>query len=138
MIGNENITKRKNSSQSCFRRIEKACLVLPSKEYQCVRYETLKADKYGYIKVEKNLYSTSPRFALNKVLVRISYNTIDVLTDDHDLVVSHPPLYAQYRKSIKWQPYLNLMAKRPMALKYTSFMSNSLLNGKATLIRVHS
>jgi len=98
-----------------------ACLLLPSKEYQCVRYETLKADKYGYIKVEKNFYSTSPRYALNKVLIRISFNTIEILTEEHELVVSHPRLYGQYRKSIKWQPYLNLMAKRPMALKYTSF-----------------
>jgi len=98
-----------------------AFLVLPSKEYQCVRYETVKADKYGYIKVEKNFYSTSPRYALNKVLIRISFNTIEILTEEHELVVSHPRLYGQYRKSIKWQPYLNLMAKRPMALKYTSF-----------------
>ena len=104
-----------------FEEDQKACLVLPSKEYQCVRYETVKADKYGYIKVEKNLYSTSPRYALSKVLVRISYNTIEILTDDNQLVVSHSRLYGQYRKSMKWQPYLNLMAKRPLALKYTSF-----------------
>ncbi|CAM5359630.1 MULTISPECIES: IS21 family transposase [Niallia] len=104
-----------------FEEDRKAFLVLPSKEYQCIRYETVKADKYGYIKVEKNLYSTSPRYALNKVLIRISYNSIDILTDDYQLVVSHPRLYGQYRKSINWQPYLNLMAKRPMALKYTSF-----------------
>lgn len=99
----------------------KANLVLPGKEYQCVRYETVKADKYGYIRVEKNLYSTSPRYALKKVLVRISYNTIDVLSDDHQLVVRHSRLYGQYRKSMKWQPYLTLMAKRPTALKYTTF-----------------
>lgn len=104
-----------------FEEDQKASLILPSREYQCVRYETVKADKYGYIKVEKNLYSTSPRFALNKVLVKISYNKIDILTDDHQLVVSHSRLYGQYRKSMKWQPYLNLMAKRPLALKYTSF-----------------
>ncbi|KKB43117.1 Mobile element protein [Bacillus thermotolerans] len=104
-----------------FKEDQKAFLVLPSKEYQCVRYETLKADKYGYIKVEKNIYSTSPRYALNKVLIRISYNTVDILTDDHELIIRHSRLYGQYRKSIKWQPYLNLMAKRPMALKYPSF-----------------
>lgn len=51
----------------------------------------------------------------------ISYNKIDILTEDHQLVVSHSRLYGQYRKSMKWQPYLNLMAKRPLALKYTSF-----------------
>lgn len=99
----------------------KAWLVLPSKEFQCIRYESLKADKYGYIKLDKNIYSTSPRFALNKVLARISYDKVDILTEDHHLVVSHSRLYGQYRKSMKWQPYLNLMAKRPLALKYTSF-----------------
>ncbi|AOV07070.1 IS21 family transposase [Sporosarcina ureilytica] len=104
-----------------FEEDQKASLILPSKEYRCVRYETLKADKYGYIRIEKNSYSTSPRFALNKVVVRISYNKIDILTDEHQLVVSHSRLYGQYRKSMKWQPYLNLMAKRPLALKYTSF-----------------
>lgn len=104
-----------------FKEDQKACLVLPNKEYHCVRYETVKADKYGYIKVEKNMYSTSPRYALSKVLVRISYNTVEILTDDNQLVVSHSRLYGQYRKSMKWQPYLNLMAKRPLALKYTSF-----------------
>lgn len=95
--------------------------MLPVKEYECVRYETLKADKYGYIKLDLNLYSTSPRYALSKTLVKISYNTVEILNDDHQLVVSHSRLYGQYRKSMKWQPYLNLMAKRPTALKYTSF-----------------
>ncbi|WP_110927705.1 IS21 family transposase [Bacillus massiliglaciei] len=99
----------------------KAFLLLPPKEYECVRYETLKADKYGYIKLDLNLYSTSPRYALSKVLARISYDKVDILNDENELVVSHSRLYGQYRKSMKWQPYLNLMAKRPTALKYTSF-----------------
>lgn len=104
-----------------FEEDRKAFLLLPPKEYECVRYETLKADKYGYIKLDLNLYSTSPRYALSKVLARISYNKVDILSDSNELVVSHSRLYGQYRKSMKWQPYLNLMAKRPTALKYTSF-----------------
>src|SRR5690606_8908141 len=39
-------------------------LQLPAKEYECVRYEQVKADKYGYIRVENKLYSTSPRFGI--------------------------------------------------------------------------
>ena len=100
-----------------FEEDQKASLTLPGKEYECVRYETMKADKYGYIKVENNLYSTAPRFASHKVFVKVSYNKIDILTDEHQLVVSHSRLYGQYRKSMKWQPYLNLMAKRRLALK---------------------
>jgi transposase len=104
-----------------FEEDRKAFLVLPEKEYEVVRYETLKADKYGYVKVDLNLYSTSPRYALKEVLVKITYNTVEILNDEHQLVVKHSRLYGQYRKSMKWQPYLNLMAKRPTALKYTSF-----------------
>lgn len=113
--------EKKSLISELFKEDQKGFLLLPSKPYECVRYETVKADKYGYIKVEKNLYSTSPRYALSKVLVRVSYNKIDILTDQNELVISHSRLYGQYRKSMKWQPYLQLMAKRPMALKYTSF-----------------
>ncbi|MBN3585561.1 IS21 family transposase, partial [Algoriphagus aestuarii] len=30
-------------------------------------------------------------------------------------------MYEKTQRSLKWQPYLTLMAKRPNALKYTSF-----------------
>ena len=113
--------QKESTISELFEEDQAALLLLPPKEYECVRYETLKADKYGYIKLDLNLYSTSPRFALSKVLVKISYNKVEILNDDHQLVVSHSRLYGQYRKSMKWQPYLNLMAKRPTALKYTSF-----------------
>ncbi|NUH86479.1 IS21 family transposase [Bacillus firmus] len=107
--------------EELFKEDQDAFLLLPAKEYECVRYETLKADKYGYIKLDLNLYSTSPRYALSNVLAKVSYNKVEILDDKHQLVVSHSRLYGQYRKSMKWQPYLNLMAKRPTALKYTSF-----------------
>nr|WP_050979081.1 hypothetical protein [Bacillus methanolicus] len=48
-------------------------LQLPAKEFECVQYEQVKADKYGYIRVDNKLYSTSPRFAKKMVLARISY-----------------------------------------------------------------
>jgi len=92
--------------ETLFKEDNEACLMLPAKEYQCVRYESLKADKYGYVKVEKNQYSTPPRFASTKVLVRNSYNQIDILTDDHQLVVSHSRQYGENQNSMKWQPYL--------------------------------
>ncbi|WP_462413741.1 Mu transposase domain-containing protein [Neobacillus sp. Marseille-QA0830] len=50
---------------------------MPAKEYECVRYETLKADKYGYVRVDLNLYSTSPRYA-KRGSRKISYNSIEV------------------------------------------------------------
>lgn len=101
---------------------EKECfLQLPEKEYECVRYEQVRADKYGCIRVENKLYSTSPRFAKQMVLAKISYQEIEILTEDYELIVKHERLYGTQQKSMKWQPYLILMAKRPNALKYTDF-----------------
>lgn len=96
-------------------------LQLPAKEFDCIRYERVKADKYGYIRVENKLYSTSPRFAKCIVLAKISFDRVDILTEEYELIVQHARLYGKEPKSVIWQPYLILMAKRPTAIKYTSF-----------------
>lgn len=94
---------------------------LPEKEYHCVRLEDVKGDKYGYIKVDNRIYSTSPRFAKCEVLARISFDKVEIFTKNHELIIGHKRLYGKQKKSMEWQPYLNLMAKRPTAIKYTSF-----------------
>ncbi|SFD64989.1 hypothetical protein SAMN05428981_1011275 [Bacillus sp. OV194] len=37
------------------------------------------------------------------------------------MIVCHERLYGEQKQSVKWQLYLSLMAKRPMAIKYTGF-----------------
>lgn len=96
-------------------------LMLPAKEYEVCHYVQAKADKYGKINLDKKLYSTSPRYARSNVLVRVTYNRVEILDGNYQVVVAHDRLYGQEKESMKWQPYLSLMAKRPMALKYTSF-----------------
>ncbi|MBU8908976.1 IS21 family transposase [Desertibacillus haloalkaliphilus] len=104
-----------------FEEDKEALMYLPPREYSCVRYETLKADKYGYVLVDTKRYSSSPRFSNQKVLVGITYNRVDILSDTYEVIVSHVRLYGEESKSMNWQPYLSLMAKRPTALKYTAF-----------------
>lgn len=113
--------EKKQEIHRLYEEDRQAFLLLPEKAYTCVRYETVTADKYGYVYVDKKKYSTSPRFARQKVLVGITYNTIDILTDHYERVVQHERLYGDQSTSMKWQPYLTLMAKRPTALKYTTF-----------------
>lgn len=97
-------------------------LQLPGKPYECVRREKLTADKYGYIRVDERKYSTSPRFAGQRVSVLLGSDKVSILTEGNELVTTHPRLYGDDEKtSMDWQPYLNLIAKRPTALKYTTF-----------------
>ncbi|WP_188208282.1 IS21 family transposase [Alkalibacillus aidingensis] len=99
---------------------EQAWLVLPEKPFDCIRYEQVKADKYGIVTVDKKEYSTSPRFAKQKITVQIDYKTVAILNEDYDIIVKHRRLYGVKRRSMLWQPYLDLLSKRPKAIKYTS------------------
>lgn len=95
-------------------------LYLPEKSFDCIRYQKLKADKYGLVSLDQKQYSTSPRFAKQNVDVRVTYNTVYILNDHQEVIVKHPRLYGVKRKSMVWQPYLDLLSKRPRAIKYTS------------------
>ncbi|WP_444543508.1 Mu transposase domain-containing protein, partial [Lederbergia ruris] len=82
--------------------------------------EELKSDKYGIVNVDTKQYSTSPRFAQQKIRVRITYNEIAILNEDNEVIAKHTRLYGVRRKSMIWQPYLDLLSKRPRAIKYSS------------------
>src|SRR5690625_3608111 len=73
------------------------------------------------VNVEGGRYSTSPRFAKHRVLAKVTYDEVSILNQDHETVVAHDRLYGERQTSMNWQPYLTLIAKRPMAMKYTSF-----------------
>ncbi|WIK66143.1 Mu transposase domain-containing protein [Globicatella sanguinis] len=113
--------EKKEEISKLFEEDKHAFLHLPAKEYSCVRYETLKADKYGFVQVDTKKYSTSPRYAKQKVLVAITYDQVTILSDRYEKIVRHNRIYGNASKSMVWQPYLSLMATRPTALKYTTF-----------------
>ncbi|MRI68790.1 IS21 family transposase [Gracilibacillus thailandensis] len=95
-------------------------LMLPEKRFECIRWEEVKADKYGMVSIDTKQYSTTPRFAKQKVRVAISYKEVVILNEQNHTIVKHKRLYGVKRKSMIWQPYLDLLSKRPRAIKYSS------------------
>ena len=95
-------------------------LMLPEKEFECARYTTAKADKYGIVTLDKKEYSTTPRFSQQQVRICITYNEVLILNEHNEMIIKHPRLYGMKRKSMIWQPYLNLLSKRPRAIKYSN------------------
>ncbi len=111
----------KNELQSIlFENDLNAFLMLPEKIFNCARYEALRADKYGIVNIDKKQYSTSPRFAQQEVRVCITYNEVAILNGENEVIAKHTRLYGVRRKSMIWQPYLDLLSKRPRAIKYSS------------------
>lgn len=112
--------KKQGLQSALFREDEKAWLLLPEKPFDCAHYKKAKADKYGIVTVDNKEYSTSPRFAGQSVKLQITYNSIVVLNEDNEVIVKHHRLYGVKRRSMVWQPYLDLLSKRPKAIKYSS------------------
>ena len=96
---------------------------LPEVAFEVYKYEFAKADNYGKVKFDTRTYSSSPNMANKQVMVKIGAYDVEILDDDSNLVVKHNRLYGKQKESMIWIPYLELMAKRPTALKYTGFFN---------------
>lgn len=104
-----------------FMKDKEALLPLPKVPFEVCRLEKAKADNYGKVKFDNGIYSSSPDMANKQVWVKAGASTVEVMDDQYHTIIVHPRLYGNQKESMKWEPYLELMAKRPTALKYTGF-----------------
>jgi transposase len=101
-------------------------LPLPRICFDAARYESYLADPYGMIATEggRHRYSTSPRYAGERVQTQISAQWVVILDESLRPVVRHRRLYGSSRQeSMDWLPYLTQLSRRPGALKYTPVYS---------------
>lgn len=94
---------------------------LPNIPFEVLKLQRGTADKYGKVKYDKKLYSTTPAFAQREVWIKASSNEIKILDDNNNLIQKHKRLYGEQTESINWIPYIELMAKRPTSFMCTGF-----------------
>jgi hypothetical protein len=92
---------------------------LPKVSFEVYLHEFAKADNYGKVKFDGRTYSTSPNIAGQQVMVKAGAYDIEILDTDCNHIIEHRRLYGEEKESMNWIPYLELMSKRPTALKYT-------------------
>jgi transposase len=90
-------------------------------DFKVFKFLTTKADKYGKVMFETNLYSSSPNLAQGTVYLEVTSNAVTILNTKYEQVVTHRRLYEKNGEVMDWLQYISLMAKRPNALKYTGF-----------------
>ncbi len=57
--------------------------------------------------------------ARQQVIVKAGAYDVGILDEDCNHIIKHRRLYGEEKESMNWIPYLELMSKRPTALKYT-------------------
>jgi transposase len=75
-----------------------ALMSLPSAPFDVCRYEYLKADGYGKVRIDaRHFYSTRPEYAGQEVLVAIRAHRIDILDEHKQVLVGHTRQYGVQR-----------------------------------------
>jgi transposase len=102
-----------------FREDKQVLFKLPKVPFEVFLHEFAKADNYGKVKFDGRIYSTSPEMAGRQVMVKAGAYDVELMDSDCHHIVEHRRLYGEEREVMYWIPYLELMCKRPAALKYT-------------------
>ena len=94
---------------------------LPHSPFESSRYVLARTNAYGMAKFDANSYSTGGYLARCEVTLKVGAHTVTVFDDAMREVVTHHRLYGKGKESMFWGPYLEVLAKRPTALKYSGF-----------------
>lgn len=113
--------KKEELIKNLFMEDKKEFFKLPEIPFEIYKYEFAKADNYGKVKHDTKVYSTSPSMANKQVTLKIGAYDVEILDDNSKVVVKHSRLYGKQKESMIWLPYLELIARRPTAFKYTGF-----------------
>ena len=97
---------------------------LPDYKFDIYKIEKAKCNKYGIIRIRKKQYSVAPNYAQQQVWVFIYHDKIQIKDENYQLIIEHERLYGTKKKSMNWLPYLDLIQKRPRALKHIDFFDS--------------
>lgn len=114
--------KKERLLKDLFEEDRKALLSLPSTPFDESEIVTVRTDAYAKFTLGKgkHTYSTAPRYAKSHVFAKLTTHHVVVLDENYREIVRHQRLYGGDRQeAMDWLPYLNQLAKRPAALKYT-------------------
>jgi transposase len=105
---------------------KKALLALPAVPYEACQYLTLRTNLNARFSLQngKHLYSTAPKYANSRILVKITAYEVIPLDENHRPITRHQRLYGdRNQEKMDWIPYLTQLARSPGALKYSGIYS---------------
>ena len=108
-----------DSIKELFAQEQAQLLILPTVSYDVVRWDTAMVDKYGRIKFDKHYYHGVPAGAGESVIVKASWNTVEIFNKDYEAMVQYPRTYNQKAEAINWQAQFKLFSRKPRAAQHS-------------------
>ncbi len=108
-----------DSIKELFAQEQAQLLTLPTVPYDVVRWDTATVDKYGRIKFDKHYYHGVPAGAGGSVIVKASWDTVEIFSTDYEAMVQYPRMYNQKAEPVNWQAQFKLFSRKPRAAQHS-------------------
>lgn len=122
-IDNErNHYQKKEKISSLLKTDENYLIPLNKTDYEIVKFQYRKVNKYGFVDIDTNRYSVGSRFQNQEVLVKITAHKIYILDKLNRELASHNRVYAKNQYiNTSWIEHLPLIVKKINSLENTDF-----------------
>jgi len=107
------------SLEELFAQDQSQLLVLPSVPFEVVRWDTATVDKYGRIKLDKHRYHGVPAGAGERVILKASWNRVQILNSNLEVIAQYPRIYHQDEEAVNWEAQFALFSRKPGAVQHS-------------------
>jgi len=107
---------KKQPIRELFTLEQEGLLPLPGEPFRVFILETVKTDKYSFIRFENNRYSTAPQYIECEMWLEIGTQTLRVLNGKYEQVAIHNRKYArEVEPTIDFENYVETLSRKPRA-----------------------
>lgn len=107
---------KKEQIADLFKAETEVFIPLPRERFRVFKLERVKTDKYSFIHLDKNRYSTSPEYPECEMWLEIGVNELRVLNSKYEEVVRHKRKYEQsVLPEIDFENYVGALSRKPRA-----------------------
>lgn len=115
--------EKEGALQDLFNKEKKEFLTLPEKPFEAMRWDTSTVDKYGRIKLDEYHYHGVPAGPGDKVFLKASWDTLQILNQDYEIIAQYPRIYRQHEAAINWHIQFMLLSRKPGAVRHSVHFS---------------
>lgn len=90
-----------------------ALLPLPDEPFEPVEFQTVKVNKYGKVKVDKDSYELPGAQIGETVLAKLWWDKIEILDQNQKLLATFPRPYTLKSKPIDWAGHFAIFVRKP-------------------------
>ena len=114
--------KKQSTQKELWLEEQQELLRLPENEYVIFRYESVRIDNNGFVKVDTNCYGVSPELCNDTAQLKIYYDKVEIY-HERSLLKTYERSYSQNEDVSDWKQYVNLLCKKPGGLEHMRYFN---------------